>query len=220
MPAYRALMTIKLTLTCICLISGLFIGAAIHIYQTDGKFAENPIWSLVSREETREDMTLKTGFFKREPGIPAAVPEIIVNPEAKAAHDAIAALLPAAAPVAGITMLDNWAKAWSAGDIGSYLSCYANDFVPADGSSRRQWRRLRHQRLRHPSRIRVELTQYKILTADDSCQRIGAVQSYQSNLYGDRTLKLFTLRHTGSGWKIVSEKVIEKLGTLPLLQGK
>ncbi len=151
------------------------------------------------------------------PAQPAAPPAPAQAPAAPSAP-APAAAAPQAAPTAPandqreavLQTLREWAAAWSARDVPLYLSYYSEHFRPDDGMDRAAWEELRHQRIRHPSRIRVTLSDIQLSwTGPDSVQ-VTMVQDYDADTYKGRSRKAMNLVKEGGAWRILTEN---SLGT-------
>jgi hypothetical protein len=104
--------------------------------------------------------------------------------------------------------VDQWAAAWSAQDVETYLASYAESFQVPGRQSRRQWEGLRRSRLTRPSRIDVKLIYdtFEVIAADRV--QVDFNQIYDSNLYSDRTNKRLVMVRENSTWKIASETSI------------
>ncbi len=105
----------------------------------------------------------------------------------------------------------SWATAWSNNDTETYLSFYADDFVPANpGQSRSEWEDVRRKRLRNQDiRIIVSNAEIHSITADRV--EVRFTQRYTSRSYKDRVIKSIEMVETDSGWKFLSEKTLEEL---------
>lgn len=104
-------------------------------------------------------------------------------------------------------MVEEWAAAWAGQQVERYLSFYADEFMPADGSSRAAWQSLRRQRLEEPEFIKISLALLEV--THPAAQRAVArfVQSYDSGRYRDTVTKALELVRTDEGWRIVDEQV-------------
>lgn len=103
------------------------------------------------------------------------------------------------------SLVRNWAAAWSAKDVASYLSFYAADFTPADGSSRKKWQRTRTQRIEAPSSINVEVQEPKI-TVNGNEATAQFRQKYKSDVLENESRKTLKLVKSGDRWMIRSEQ--------------
>jgi tetratricopeptide (TPR) repeat protein len=111
-----------------------------------------------------------------------------------------------ASPEAPEEFLKRWAGAWSAQDVEAYLTFYAETFIPSAGRPREGWAQLRRKRISRPQSISVKLSEITSSVTGDDSVRMNVVQEYQSDIYSDRTRKVFDLRRKDNSWKIVSER--------------
>ncbi len=100
----------------------------------------------------------------------------------------------------------NWAHAWSAQDMDSYLASYGREFVPPKGLSRSAWEKERHIRLRKPRFIKVTLTDMKINLHGKDYAEIKFSQSYQADTYSDKVKKEILMRKVEGKWLITQER--------------
>ena len=108
-------------------------------------------------------------------------------------------------------VLGDWARFWSSRDAEAYLSYYGSAFEPPGSMTREQWERVRRQRLAAPSRVEVQLERVAAAPIGPDLVRVLALQSYNSNLYGDQTLKEFVLAKEGDRWVIQGEVSLGRL---------
>jgi tetratricopeptide (TPR) repeat protein len=101
---------------------------------------------------------------------------------------------------------NNWANAWSAQDVDTYLSSYAKEFVPPKRLSRRSWEKERRVRLRKPSFIKITLSNMKINLHGKDYAEIKFTQRYQSDTYGDKVKKEILMRKVDGKWLITQER--------------
>ncbi len=104
------------------------------------------------------------------------------------------------------SLIDVWAMAWVKKKIGDYISCYADNFIPAGNISRQQWANIRKKRLEAPDfiEIAIDITKKEILSPDTVL--ITFTQKYKSNLYKDVSIKNLTLKFKDNCWKIIREE--------------
>ena len=105
-------------------------------------------------------------------------------------------------------VVQSWAVAWSRKDIDRYLSHYAIDFVPSDGSTQEEWIEQRENRLAKPGEIVVTISNLTIIS-DGASPRIAFDQAYRSETYSDKTLKEISFSNDNDRWKIQTEKTIK-----------
>jgi tetratricopeptide (TPR) repeat protein len=98
-----------------------------------------------------------------------------------------------------------WAAAWSARNVGRYLSFYSDSFVTPQGMSRTDWEAQRKQRLTSVEEIKVAVSDLKI-EHNDSKATASFKERYESNILKGDFDKTLTLELHNGSWKIVSEK--------------
>ena len=106
------------------------------------------------------------------------------------------------------SFLHRWAQAWSNQDVDDYLTFYDEHFIPPTGKKRATWEAQRRTRLTAPKKITVSLDNFQITLQDNNRVQIEVIQSYKSDIFADRTRKLFDLQATEGGWKIIREQSI------------
>ena len=175
-----------------------------------------------------------TGLRQREvsrPELPAVPPSVVVPAEPLAvvesqdrellvevAEPIAVAAAPAAssAPVSAreprpdpglqvVEAVQRWARAWSQQDVSGYLAAYAGDYRPANGLDHAAWARQRRERLTGPRFIEVALDRMAVDVTDARRARVEFEQSYRSDGFDDRVIKMLELVRIDSVWKIVSE---------------
>jgi len=102
--------------------------------------------------------------------------------------------------------LKRWALAWSNQDVDDYLTFYGEQFIPPAGKKRAAWETERRIRLLKPKEITVSLGNFQLTALDNNRVQVETVQNYQSDIFTDRTKKIFDLLHTENGWKILRER--------------
>lgn len=100
-----------------------------------------------------------------------------------------------------------WARAWSEQRVEDYLSFYARDFVPADSSSREEWKALRRTRVAGPEWIDVRVALADLQPLEDDRIAVVFLQSYESDLMTDVVLKTLEMVREDGVWKIAAERV-------------
>ncbi|HEY5674518.1 MAG TPA: protein kinase [Malonomonas sp.] len=129
------------------------------------------------------------------PKVQEKVTEVVIAPEPESAE----------------LFLQSWAAAWAAQNVEAYLSFYADDYVPSNGQSRREWAAGRKSRLTKPTKIEVALEDFSPLRTEGDKIQIEVTQSYQSDRFADRTRKLFDLKRTGDKWEILRERSLGRV---------
>ena len=103
--------------------------------------------------------------------------------------------------------VQTWLAAWNSKDANSYLSHYADNFVPAMGLSRSAWENLRKKRIGKQGDIQAAISDIKPLACDAKTADVSFKQEYGSVDYRDSVEKTLSLTRVGDSWKIVRETV-------------
>lgn len=149
------------------------------------------------------------------PDVPTApiVPAVAVTPATSSAAtgDIATSTVVASADVATSraekdveTVIRNWAAAWSAKDVASYLGSYGKEFAPPGNVGRTTWEENRRSRIIGQSRIRVKLSDLTV-TVNGSKANAKFKQAYSAdtlNVFSRKTLELLKV---GELWVIVRE---------------
>ena len=106
-------------------------------------------------------------------------------------------------------VLQRWSDSWSTQDIDTYLSVYADDFIPSKEMSRGKWEEQRRNRVTSPSFIKVTLANTKIESLGPNHINVEFSQNYQSDSYSDDVRKLISLQKIDDQWLITREKTID-----------
>ena len=102
--------------------------------------------------------------------------------------------------------LQRWARAWSNQDMNAYLTFYGESFIPPGGKTRTAWEAQRRIRLTGPKKIMISLDDFQLTPQENNRVRIAVVQRYESDLFVDRSKKVFDLQRTENGWTILRER--------------
>lgn len=106
--------------------------------------------------------------------------------------------------------VENWRKAWQAGDFERYLSFYSKQFKPRNDLSFSQWRELRKQRVIPTKKIALKLANFKVEFSNGYNQStVSFDQSYAAGTYQDTSRKQLLLVKEKQEWRIVSETEIQ-----------
>lgn len=105
--------------------------------------------------------------------------------------------------------LNNWAKAWSKGDINAYLKYYAKDFAPDAGTTNETWKRTRISRISSAKRIQIMLSDVKVTQNADGTITTTFHQDYKAKNYHDESNKEIVWKKVGAIWVIQAERSIE-----------
>jgi len=136
--------------------------------------------------------------------VPGAVAEPAAAP-VRAAASAPVAAKPAAADTTGPSKrLNDWAAAWEAKDADRYLTFYAPDFKPSQGSLA-SWKAKRKTMVTKPGPITVLLSGVKAGPASGDTVETRFTQAYTSTNFKDVTTKTLTWARQGGEWYIVKE---------------
>ncbi|HEX5538338.1 MAG TPA: tetratricopeptide repeat protein [Methylophilaceae bacterium] len=98
-----------------------------------------------------------------------------------------------------------WAKAWSAQDVGKYLASYADDFAPEGGESHSTWEQTRRERVSAPASIRVDLSNLSVKLDGDKTAKVKFRQSYRTGRTTMRTDKVLIMKNIDHKWLIQQE---------------
>ncbi|MBF0612814.1 MAG: hypothetical protein HQL55_16955 [Magnetococcales bacterium] len=120
-----------------------------------------------------------------------------VEGESKAAHRQQEAAVASA--------LHAWAAAWSSQDVTRYLGYYSMQFKPADGTSRKDWEKVRTQRLRAPRFIQVQLSDVKVDMQDGGTAKVSFKQVYKSSSISSTGKKNLLMKQEAGAWRILQE---------------
>lgn len=119
-----------------------------------------------------------------------------------------AATAAATSPADVVAAVRSWARAWSRQDVPAYLDYYADDFRPADGSSRADWAQLRQVRVESPSYIKVSIGRPQVRLLGPQHASIIFLQHYESNTFADSVFKHLLLERRHGHWQILFEDVV------------
>ena len=100
--------------------------------------------------------------------------------------------------------LKNWSDAWSKQDVKGYFASYAPNYSPKN-STRKAWMDYRQERILAPKRIKVELSDVKVVFAQPTQAKVSFTQSYTSDTLSARDQKTLTLELINNAWLITSE---------------
>jgi hypothetical protein len=104
-------------------------------------------------------------------------------------------------------LIERWRQAWSRRDVQAYLTLYSNQFVPAKGSSMKEWAENRRKNFLGVSSISVKLHAIRLTPIDDKRVSVSLIQDYVSDRYTELGQpKTLVLIREGKDWRIVSER--------------
>lgn len=101
-------------------------------------------------------------------------------------------------------VVNGWAKAWSAKDVGSYLAYYANDYQPANKQSHKAWADDRRVRIEDKGSISVKVEAPKV-TINGTTATVRFRQQYISNKLRSNGPKTLVLSKQAGKWQIRQE---------------
>ena len=104
--------------------------------------------------------------------------------------------------------LRNWASAWSAQDIDTYLASYITHYVPEGVIDHQGWRKLRRERVLKPTSIKIFVDDESINMLSPQHALVTFTQSYRSTTFSDSVRKFIVMENTDAGWLISREHII------------
>jgi tetratricopeptide (TPR) repeat protein len=131
---------------------------------------------------------------------------VAVTTRAAVVENVVSAALPADKGAEVLRSVHDWAAAWSARDVKKYLACYADDFRPADGTSRADWASSRQARIRAPKSIQVGISEAAVSFSDDSHASVHFRQSYRASHLHTSSRKTLMMVKTAGKWLILEER--------------
>lgn len=103
--------------------------------------------------------------------------------------------------------VEQWRKAWEAGNTSAYFNSYSKDFVPADNQTPLAWQTQRKRRVRPARDINLTLESFDVKFSDNYRRIIvDFVQHYRSKTYLEISKKRLVMVKEGDSWKISSEQ--------------
>jgi tetratricopeptide (TPR) repeat protein len=99
-----------------------------------------------------------------------------------------------------------WAKAWSARDVKSYLGAYGKDFAPPGSISRKTWEEERQQRITSKSSISVKVDNLAVQVSGNHAAA-KFLQDYKAGGLAVTSRKTLGFAKVGEQWQIVKESV-------------
>lgn len=100
--------------------------------------------------------------------------------------------------------LKHWSEAWSKQDVKAYFASYAPSYSPKS-TTRKAWMDYRQERILAPKRIKVELSDVKIVLVNPNLAKVSFLQSYTSDTLSARDQKTLELELINNAWLITSE---------------
>jgi tetratricopeptide (TPR) repeat protein len=143
------------------------------------------------------------------PPAPAAAPVAAAPTKPPAAAPAAPAAAPVAAPAASgnaeaeiTSVVQNWASAWSAKNMDSYLGAYGKDFDAPGG--RKSWEEERKKRILGKNKISVKLSGISVAVTGNTA-KARFKQDYDADALSVSSTKTLNLVKAGDRWVIVKE---------------
>jgi ketosteroid isomerase-like protein len=102
-------------------------------------------------------------------------------------------------------VVNDWAKAWSARDVKSYLNFYSNDFETPNGQARKAWEEERRSRIAGKGRINVKVEAPEV-SVNGNTATARFRQVYVSDRLAAKTRKTLLLVKHGGKWQIKQEQ--------------
>ena len=169
-------------------------GELVKDWQASDDAAQRcPVTSVVAAATSRDELDARA----RKLGVPVAVAAV-----AAPAAEPKPVLANAEAVQTVAQRLTDWATAWSAKDIETYLGFYSKDFT-AKGSHT-QWEANRRRMLSKPGPISLKIDSIKA-SPQGSDVITTFEQTYSSSNFKDKGVKTLTWRMQDSRWVIVKE---------------
>ncbi len=168
------------------------------------------IKELFSSSPRAVKLTAKTDTAKTDPV--AAVTPSTPEPEKVKTDNASKESQPLATAAAGddtqdvLKTVNDWAGAWSKGDVAAYLAFYAQDFKTPNGESREAWEKSRKERISKSMSIQVSVIDPKVTLSDATHAKAGFKQDYRSKTLKSTTAKTLLLVKSGDKWLIQREQ--------------
>ena len=105
-----------------------------------------------------------------------------------------------------LSVVQNWAVAWSNQDHESYFAYYSHEYRPEQGQTQEEWRSMRLSRLTRPQWIKVRLQDFQLRSFGTDRVQVKLKQSYSSNHYQDYISKSLNLVKENGQWRILMER--------------
>ena len=142
---------------------------------------------------------------KPEPKVDEADEQKRLEAERQRAERAKANDAAKAANAKVLNVVEGWAKAWSARDVGGYLSAYSKDFALPSGQSRKAWETERRARIEDKGRINVQIISPQV-SINGNTATVRFRQVYDSDRFKSDSRKTLILTQQGNAWRIQQER--------------
>lgn len=100
--------------------------------------------------------------------------------------------------------LKHWSDAWSKQDVKGYFASYAPTYSPKS-TTRKAWMDYRQERILAPKRIKIELSDVKIVLIKPNLAKVSFLQSYTSDSLSARDQKSLEFELINQSWLITNE---------------
>lgn len=105
--------------------------------------------------------------------------------------------------------IDGWLEAWADQDMEGYFASYADNFEPRYDDSVNRWRRNRTRVITNADSITLNLSEFRVVSEDDTTVEVNFWLDYESPTYSDSTLKKLVLTNSSGRWLILEEVNLE-----------
>jgi RND family efflux transporter MFP subunit len=101
--------------------------------------------------------------------------------------------------------LEAWRKAWSSGDMASYVAAYVPDYQ-GSGPSREAWRKERETRIAQAGALQIHISDVQVQILDNTRAQVQFQQNYHARRYQDQTWKTLMMVLDHGRWLIREER--------------
>ena len=176
--------------------------------RTGMSLAQNaePLFNMLRDDDVEVELEVSADDATRlKLGMPASIQLV---------GDMSAARAPKANNVdAVLSLVDAWSQAWKNKDIDTYLSFYADQFVPEQNISLANWSAQRKKRLASKDVLDISLSQINVQVSGDKATE-EFVQHYTANGKKEESNKRLTLTLVKGEWRIVREQSVAHLDAM------
>ncbi|MGQ0578154.1 MAG: tetratricopeptide repeat protein [Betaproteobacteria bacterium] len=106
-----------------------------------------------------------------------------------------------------LSVVMEWARAWSTQDADAYLAHYAPGFLVPGGEPRATWEATRRDRITRPKSIEVTVGSPKVSFDANGLAIVSFRQGYKSDTLNTSGAKTLTLLKNDDRWRIVQERM-------------
>lgn len=107
--------------------------------------------------------------------------------------------------------IDQWKRAWEAGDSARYLSFYSDMFQPTGSLSVNAWREQRKRRVTRSKKVSLVMSDFEVdFEKNNTRSTVNFTQNYSSGNYSDTVRKQLVLLKESQRWKIIAENEINE----------